>query len=213
MRRIYITLGVLFLVCAATPALADVVQGKIQSMNTVGVNLALYNEQGQPYPNLLNLRVGEPKQLANVRTYDWVRADIKQNKKGFWEASSLTKIKTPKVSASGAPFAPVLAPSANLMDSLKSPQAQNVIRGGLGGAITGAIASGVSGGKAGKGALVGAGVGAVAGLLQNILGAPAPQPTQQYVQSTPQDYPSSQSRRLIRHYDKDGRLVSEEEIR
>ncbi len=211
MKRVFLTLNiVMILLCAANfSAFADVVQGKIQSMNTAGVNLVLYNDQGQPYPNLLSLRVRNPKELSKVRTYDWVKAEIEQNKNGAWDAKTLTRIKTPQASASGAPFAPTPQPSTNLMDSLKNPQAQNILRGGLGGAITGAIASGISGGKAGKGALIGAGLGAVTGLLQNILGASPPQP---YVQTPSGSYPQP-TRHVIRRYDKDGRVISEEEIR
>lgn len=197
---------------------ADVIEGKIVSLNTSGVNLAVYDPQGQAYPNLLQLRVGEPKLLQGLRAYDWVRADVRQAKSGAWDAVSIKKIATPKASASGAPFsaAPQMPGnlSKNLSQALQSPQAQSAVRGGLLGAVTGALSAGASGGKAGKGALVGAGVGAATGLLQYLFNAPAPQAQPAggayVIQERPQ-HPSG--RRIIRHYDKDGHLISEEEMR
>ena len=198
----------LAMICAMSPAaFADTVQGKIANKNTSGVNLAVYDAQGRPYPNFLRVEVKDPKQLASLRTYDWVKADVKQTKNGVWRSDKITRIKTPQVSASGEPFAPMPQPSPSLAESLKSPQARSVIRGGLMGALTGAVASGSSGGKAGKGALIGAGLGAVSGLLQNILGSSPPPPQYQYQQPVSQN-----SRRIVRHYNSDGKLVSEEEV-
>lgn len=210
--------AVLVLVFSAGPAFADVVQGKIASMNTTGVNLTIYDDQGRAYPNLLPVRVSDPLILKNLRTYDWVSAEVVQSKTGFWQAESIKRIPTPQTSASGAAFSGApRQPSAlgdvsnNLKNALSSPQAKSALRSGLAGAVTGAIASTASGGKMGKGALVGAGVGAVASLLQGIFNAPAPQaitePAPYFVEERPQ-HPSGQ--RIVRFYDKDGHLVSEE---
>jgi len=101
------------------------------------------------------------------------------------------------------------------------------------GAGTGAIASSASGGNAGKGALIGAGTNVIGGALLDTLTGPSqpvPQPQTVYYQKAPQQqyqqYPPQQQsyanqgnvsntqlkKKIIRKYDSDGHVVSEEEI-
>ena len=105
---------------------------------------------------------------------------------------------------------------------------RNILRNGLLGAGTGAIAASASGGKAGKGALIGAGTNVIGGALLDTLmpSQPKPQPVQyvqappQYVQAPPQYAPApveqpqaaAPKKHVIRKYDADGHIVSEEEV-
>ena len=79
------------------------------------------------------------------------------------------------------------------------------------------------GGKAGKGALIGAGTNVIGGALFDSLlggGSSQPQPQPVYVQQAPQyqqsGYSSSGStqphKKIIRKYDSDGKVISEEEV-
>ncbi len=97
-----------------------------------------------------------------------------------------------------------------------------ILKQGLLGAGTGAIAAGASGGNAGKGALIGAGTNVIGGALLDALtgpSQPAPQPQPVYVQSYAQapapNYPTTTTqpkKKIIRHYDADGNITSEEEV-
>ena len=106
-----------------------------------------------------------------------------------------------------------------------------VIKNGLLGAGTGAIASGMSGGNAGKGALIGAGTGAIGGVLLDMMtqpsqpkrvyrkAAPVRQQPQQVVRvKQPGDDESAAAptgtshKKVVRKYDDNGKVVSEEEI-
>ena len=106
---------------------------------------------------------------------------------------------------------------------------KNIIKQGLLGAGVGAISASASGGKAGKGALIGAGTNVIGGaLLDSLMGGGSSQPQQQqpvYVQQAPvyanQGYSSQQGysntttqpkKKIIRKYDNDGKVVSEEEV-
>ena len=102
---------------------------------------------------------------------------------------------------------------------------KKILKTAVVGAGTGAIAAGASGGKAGKGALIGAGTNVIGGALLDTLMAPS-QPQQQpvYYQQAPQQqyYSNQQSpsytstsqpkKKIIRKYDNDGNVVSEEEV-
>jgi len=104
---------------------------------------------------------------------------------------------------------------------------QKIIKQGLLGAGVGAISASASGGKAGKGALIGAGTNIIGGALLDTLMSPS-QPQQQqpvYYQQAPvyQQAPSYQQnqqyagtsqpkKKIIRKYDSDGNVVSEEEV-
>ncbi|MDD5427815.1 MAG: glycine zipper family protein [Candidatus Omnitrophica bacterium] len=110
--------------------------------------------------------------------------------------------------------------------------AQKVLKQGLLGAGTGAIASGASGGNAGTGALIGAGTGVIGGALLDAITQPS-QPRRVYRRpAQPQQYqqqyqPQAQQnilvqeeqvgaegskKKIVKHYDASGKLVSEEEI-
>ena len=107
---------------------------------------------------------------------------------------------------------------------------KKILKQGLLGAGTGAIASSASGGNAGKGALIGAGTNVIGGALLDMLSGPSqpqqqaqpvyyqqapPQQQYQYQQQSSQNYGSSSSqpkKKIIRKYDSDGNVVSEEEV-
>jgi hypothetical protein len=98
---------------------------------------------------------------------------------------------------------------------------KKILKQGLLGAGTGAIAASASGGKAGKGALIGAGTNVIgSALLDAISGPSQPQPQPVYYQQQP--YPAQQQpyysggtqpqKKIIRKYDSDGNVISEEEV-
>ena len=107
---------------------------------------------------------------------------------------------------------------------------KKIIKSGLLGAGVGAISASASGGDAGKGALIGAGTNVIGGALLDSLmspSQPAPQPVYvQQQQPVYQQQPSYQQgnyssssnsstqphKKIIRKYDKDGNVVSEEEV-
>jgi hypothetical protein len=109
---------------------------------------------------------------------------------------------------------------------------RKIIKSGLLGAGVGAISASASGGKAGKGALIGAGTNVIGGaLLDTLMGSGQPQQQQQpqpvyYQQAPPQQYQGNQGyaqqgytntgsqpkKKIIRRYDADGNVVSEEEV-
>ena len=99
---------------------------------------------------------------------------------------------------------------------------QKIIKQGLLGAGVGAISASASGGKAGKGALIGAGTNVIGGALLDTLMTPSQQQQQQvYYQQVPvqqqsysnQGYTTSQpKKKIIRKYDNDGNVISEEEV-
>jgi hypothetical protein len=97
---------------------------------------------------------------------------------------------------------------------------KKIIKSGLLGAGVGAISASASGGSAGKGALIGAGTNVIGGALLDSLMSPSPQPQAQpvYYQQAPQYQQSSSSsttqpkKKIIRKYDSDGNIVSEEEV-
>jgi hypothetical protein len=97
---------------------------------------------------------------------------------------------------------------------------KKILKQGLLGAGTGAIAASASGGKAGKGALIGAGTNIIGGaLLDSLTGSsqPQPQPVQYVQQPVYYGQGSAQStnqpkKKIIRKYDSDGKVISEEEV-
>ncbi len=110
---------------------------------------------------------------------------------------------------------------------------QKIIKQGLLGAGVGAISASASGGKAGKGALIGAGTNVIGGaLLDTLMGGSQPQQQQpvyyqqapvQYVQQQQPSYnqapqfsssasSSQPKKKIIRKYDSDGNVISEEEV-
>jgi len=103
---------------------------------------------------------------------------------------------------------------------------QRIIKQGLLGAGVGAISASASGGKAGKGALIGAGTNIIGGaLLDTLMGGASQQqqapPQPIYYQQAPAPTYSNQSysqnsvqpkKKIIRKYDNDGNVVSEEEV-
>lgn len=98
---------------------------------------------------------------------------------------------------------------------------KRILKQGLVGAGVGAISASASGGKAGKGALIGAGTNVLGNaLLDTLTGSsqPQPQPQPVYYQQAPptyqqQGYATNQpKKKIVRHYDADGNVVSEEEV-
>lgn len=93
---------------------------------------------------------------------------------------------------------------------------RRIIREGLLGAGVGAISAEASGGKAGTGALIGAGTNIIGGALFDTLLAPSTTPATTYYASSAvyaqnQTVPQSAQRKIVRHFDASGKLVSEEE--
>ncbi len=103
---------------------------------------------------------------------------------------------------------------------------KKILKSGLLGAATGGIAASASGGKAGTGALIGAGTSVIGGALLDTLTAPSQprqQPQQYYQQAPPQQYyqqqapqysqslPPAPTKKIIRKYDAEGNVISEEE--
>ncbi len=167
----------------SSAAFAEVLEGTVSYANSRQMDLTIYDAQGRPYPNLLRLNVDNQTKVTGVtsvtmlRKNDLVRADIQQSRDGSWWANSVSRLYR---AANTAPAA--AQPSFNLMESLKSPAGQKLIKNGLSGAVVGGVASSASGGKAGKGALIGAGAGILAGFLGDILNQPQ-QPAQPTVQN------------------------------
>ncbi len=108
-----------------------------------------------------------------------------------------------------------------------------ILKQGLLGAGVGAISASASGGKAGKGALIGAGTNVIGGALLDTVFSGGGQQQQQaqpvYYQQQPQyvqqqQYPQQQysqsgyssgqapKKKIIRKYDSDGNVISEEEV-
>lgn len=171
----------LFTLFVSSPALADTVQGHIARKTSSGIDLTVYDPQGRPYPNGLHLKVDMKTKLsgaassASLRQGDLVQADVRRENDGTWRADSVTKL-VGQTRAAAPPR------SNALMDALKSPQGQKMLKSGLSGAVVGGISAYSSGGKGGKGALVGAGVGAAASLIQDLFNRPAPQPSPASIQ-------------------------------
>ena len=142
-------------------AFAEMLEGRVVRANSQSLDLRVYDPQGRPYPNTLNLkvdaytRVTGVSSVSNLRTDDAVSAQVYQDESRTWHVDRVTLFQ--EMNARPA----TQNPPPSLRDVLGNP----MVRGALLGAATGAIASSTSGGKAGKGALVGAGVGAAAGLL------------------------------------------------
>ncbi len=85
---------------------------------------------------------------------------------------------------------------------------KKVLKEAVVGAGSGAIAAGASGGKAGKGALIGAGTTVIgSAVLDSLTSSPRPQPQYQQVPTGNQPH-----KKIIRHYNADGKVVSEEEV-
>lgn len=147
-------------------AFAEIVEGRVAQADPYNLSMIIYDAQGRPYPNALNLKVDGGtrlngfQSLSELRSNAPVSADVRQEESGVWRADSITLFQQVDVQPA------TQKPSPSLRDTLGNP----VVRGALTGAVTGAIASSASGGKAGKGALVGAGVGAAAGLLGGMFG-------------------------------------------
>jgi hypothetical protein len=108
---------------------------------------------------------------------------------------------------------------------------KKILKQGLLGAGTGAIAASASGGKAGKGALIGAGTNVIGGaLLDTLMGSgqqqQQPQPVyyqqpvaynqgyaqQGYYQQPAPSTGTQPKKKIIRKYDSDGNVISEEEV-
>ncbi len=84
---------------------------------------------------------------------------------------------------------------------------KKILKEAVVGAGSGAIAAGASGGKAGKGALIGAGTTVIgSAVLDTLTSAPPPPPAQTVVVA------GQPHKKIIRHFNADGKVVSEEEV-
>ncbi|MBN1527318.1 MAG: hypothetical protein JW919_07035 [Candidatus Omnitrophica bacterium] len=118
------------------------------------------------------------------------------------------------------------APEEYYEEPPQESSSQKILKQGLVGAGTGAIAAGVSGGDAGKGALIGAGTSVIGNALLDTLTQPSSQrrgrvyrripsqqtSVQQSVQPQYETTPDGTRKKIIRKYDENGKVVSEEEI-
>ena len=147
-------------------AYADNIQGRVAGVSPDALSVTVYDPQGRPYPNNLNLTTDSRTQLSGfsslsqLQAEDPVSIEVTQQESRVWHADEVTLFQ--EVDAQPA----TQNPPPSMRDVLGNP----VVRGALLGAATGAIASSASGGKAGKGALIGAGAGAAAGLLGGLFG-------------------------------------------
>jgi hypothetical protein len=180
MRNKIIYSLILLFTCAQASAFAETIEGRVAGVSSNSLGVTVYDPQGRPYPNTLNLvadsgtrLVGVPSS-ASLRRNDPISAEVHQLENGAWHADKITLFQN--MNAQPA----TKNPPPTMRDILGNP----VVRGALTGAATGAIASSASGGKAGKGALIGAGVGAAAGLLENIFS----QNSQNNAQQSSSDY-------------------------
>lgn len=145
-------------------AFAESIEGRVSRVGYNAVDVIVYDPQGRPYPNALNVNVDSrtyvngATSVASLRPNDAISLEVRQQENGTWRADKITKFQ--EMNARPA----TKNPPPTMRDVLGNP----MVRGALVGAATGAIASSASGGKAGKGALIGAGVGAAAGLLENM---------------------------------------------
>ena len=161
-----VSLALAMFVLLQSAAYADTIQGRVARVKPGALEVTVYDPQGRPYPNDLQLKTDSRTQVSGVsslsqlRAQDPVSINVHQQESGVWHADGVTLFQD--VYARPA----TQKPPATMRDVLGNP----VVRGALLGAATGAIASSASGGKAGKGALVGAGAGAAAGLLGQLLG-------------------------------------------
>jgi len=169
--------GVLIIVLLGTVeavALADYIEGRVKQASPSSLDMIVYDPQGRPYPNVVNLKVDwntrkqGVRSITDLRPNDPIGAEVRQEESGLWRADSVTLFQM--IDARPA----TKNPPPSLRDVLGNP----VVKGALLGAATGAIASSASGGKAGKGALVGAGVGAAAGLLEGMFSQRSQQPAE-----------------------------------
>ncbi len=151
-------------VALQSAALADTIEGRVKEASSRNLEVVVYDPQGRPYPNALDLKVDWQTRLNGVRSVsdlrpnDAISADVRREESGLWHADSVTRFEEINVRPA----------TKNPPPSMRQVLGNPVVRGALVGAATGAIASSASGGKAGKGALVGAGVGAAAGLLESM---------------------------------------------
>lgn len=92
-------------------------------------------------------------------------------------------------------------------------ESRDILRDGFLGAGVGAIAAEASGGDAGTGALVGAGTHVIGGALLDYLSAPS-QPQQPVYYAPQGSMPASGpvKKHVIRKFDGNGKIVSEEEF-
>lgn len=106
---------------------------------------------------------------------------------------------------------PVYVQSVPAPSTQEDPN-KKIIKQALVGAATGAIAAEVSGGKPAQGALIGAGTNVIGGAVMDYLTSPTqPSPRYQPVMNRGSVYYQPQ-KRIIRQYDSDGNIVSEQEV-
>ncbi len=108
----------------------------------------------------------------------------------------------------------VAAPGPTQQQLAQQAKMKEILKQGALGAATGAIAAEASGGKAGKGALIGAGTNVAGNLIYDVLTRPqtAAPSSQSYHAPATNFSPNNSQTKVIRKYDDQGRIISEEEI-
>ena len=142
-------------------AYADTIQGRVAGIGPGVLEVTVYDPQGRPYPNNLQLMIDRRTQVSGVSSLselqeqDAVSIEVTQQESQSWHADEVNLLQ--EIDAYPA--------TQNPPPSMRGVLGNPVVRGALLGAAAGAIASSSSGGKAGKGALIGAGAGALLGGL------------------------------------------------
>src|SRR5262245_2369096 len=130
-----IAFAVLTLLLLPSFALADTLQGVISRKTFSGIDLTVYDAQGRAYPNGLHLKTDGKTRVSgtdSLHAGDFVQADVRQENDKSWRADSVTKLAMQNNNTVPRPSG---VPQSNaLMDALKSPQGQKLIKSGLSGA-------------------------------------------------------------------------------
>ncbi len=133
MASLVLVLGILF----QGVAFADNIEGRIAGVRPGALEVTVYDPQGRPYPNNLQLstdsrtRVYGARYLSELRPNDPVSIEVTQLESRAWHADEVNLFQ--EVNAQPA----TQNPPPTMRDVLGNP----VVRGALLGAATGAIAS------------------------------------------------------------------------
>jgi hypothetical protein len=178
---------------------------------------------------LLDTLTAPPQQQQRQPVYVQQAPQYVQQQPQYTQSSY--PVQTQQVVRQEAPVQYVQQPVYYQQAPPQENASNKILKQGLLGAGVGAISASASGGKAGKGALIGAGTNVIGGALLDSMfsgGSQQQQPQPVYVQQPQyvqqQQYPQqsySQSgyssgqapkKKIIRKYDSDGNVISEEEV-